>query len=133
MKDNNNTMNTNTKREDFNILWERRQRWQEKAEKSVPDDNTFLRWAEKAQQASANLEVDVVPFHIRRHNRWIPYATAACIAIGVAAIGLNRQNETNDALPEAKEVKVGEQTIRFLCNNGCSAQEVMLSANELIK
>ena len=133
MKDNIKIMNTNTQRDDFKTQWQRRQQWQEQAEKSAPNDETLLRWVEKAQQASAAPDADVIPFLTRRHNRWIPYAAAASIVIGVAAIGLNRQGETNDTLPVAKEVKVGEQTVRFLCNNGCSAQDIILSASEVIK
>ena len=133
MKDSIRTMNTNTQRDDFKAQWQCRQQWQEQAEKSAPNNETLLRWVEKAQQDSAGLDADVVPFPARRHNRWIPYAAAASIVIGVAAISLNRQGETDDTLPVAKEVKVGGQTVRFLCNNGCSAQDIILSASEVIK
>jgi len=133
MKDSIRTMNTNTQRDDFKAQWQCRQQWQEQAEKSAPDDETLLGWVEKAQQASAGPDADVIPFLTRHHNRWIPYAAAASIVIGVAAIGLNRQDEKEDTLPMAKEVKVGGQTVRFLCNNGCSAQEIILSASEVIK
>ena len=125
--------NTNTKRDDFKTQWKRRQQWQEQAEKSVPDDETLLRWAEKARETYADPEVNIIAFSSRRHNRWIPYAAAACLAVGLAAIGLNRQSETESTLPVTKEVTVGDQTFRFLCNNGCSAQDIMLSANEVIK
>jgi len=133
MKDNIRTTGSNTQRDDFKTQWQRRQQWQEQAEKSAPDDETLLRWVEKVQQAPTAPEADVILFPTRRRNRWIPYAAAASIVIGVAAIGLNRQGETNDTLPVAKEVKVGEQTVRFLCNNGCSAQDIILSASEVIK
>ena len=127
------TMSTNTQRDDFKAQWQRRQQWQEQAEKSAPNDETFLRWVEKAQQASAAHDAVAFPFLTHRRNRWVPYAAAASIAIGVAAVGLNRQGKTDDTLPVAKEVKVGEQTVRFLCNNGCSAQDIILSASEVIK
>lgn len=133
MKDNIKTMNTNTKRDDFTAVWERRQHWQRQAEKSAPDDATFLRWAEKVQQSSNSQEVKTIPFIAHRRNRWISYAAAASIAIGVILVGLNHHGETGDNLPVAKEVKVGGQTVRFLCNNGCSAQDVLLSANEVFK
>lgn len=133
MKNKTITMNTNTQRDDFKAQWQRRQQWQEQAEKSAPNDETFLRWVEKAQQASAAPDVVAFPFLTHRRNRWVPYAAAASIAIGVAAVGLNRQGKTDDTLPVAKEVKVGEQTVRFLCNNGCSAQDIILSASEVIK
>ena len=133
MKNNINTMGSDTQHDDFKTQWQLRQQWQEQSEKSAPDDETLLRWVEKAQQAYAAPDADAVPFLIRRRNRWIPYAAAASIVIGVAAIGLNRQGETDNTLPVAKEVKVGEQTVRFLCNNGCSAQDIILSASEVIK
>ena len=126
-------MSTNTHREDFKTQWQRRQQWQEQAEKSAPNNETLLRGAEKAQHDSAGPDADAFPFLTHRRNRWIPYAAAASIAIGVAAIGLSRQGETDDTLPVAKEVKVGGQTVRFLCNNGCSAQDIILSASEIIK
>ena len=126
-------MTSSTQRDGFKTQWQCRQQWQDQAEKSAPDDETFLRWAEKAQQASAAPDVNVGSFPTRRRNRWIPYAAAASIAIGVAVIGLNRQGETDDTLPVAKEVNVGGQTVRFLCNNGCSAQDIILSASEVIK
>jgi len=133
MKVNINTMNTNTEHDDFKAVWERRQQWQGQAEKSAPDDATFLRWAEKVQQSTNGQEGKIIQFSAHRSNRWIPYAAAACIAIGVFAVGLNHHGETGNNLPVAKEVKVGGQTVRFLCNNGCSAQDVLLSANEVIK
>lgn len=132
MKNNIITTGSDTQRDDFKMQWQRRQQWQEQAEKSVPDDEILLRWAEKARQTPADPEVNIIPFPTPRYIRWIPYTAAACIAIGVVAIGLNRQNKTENALPVVKEVEVGGQTVRFLCNNGCSALEVLLSANEVI-
>ena len=135
MKDNeiNKKSNTDVRRDDFKTQWKHRQQWQEQIQKSMPDDEMLLRWAEKARETYAKPEVNVIPFPSRHRNRWIPYAAAACIAVGIAAIGLNLRNETESTLPMTQEVKVEGQTVRFLCNNGCSAQEVMLSANEVIK
>lgn len=134
MKDNEikNGTSNNSECDDFKTQWKRRQQWQELAKKAMPDDETLLRWTEKARENYNMPEVNIIPFPSHRRNRWIPYAAAACIAIGVATIGLNRQEESNSTLPEAKEVKVEGQTVRFLCNNGCSALEVLLSANEVI-
>ena len=126
-------MNTNTQRNDFKTQWQRRQQWQEQAQKSVPDNETLLRWVEKARQASAASEVNVIPFPTPHRKRWIPYAAAASIAVGVTIIGLTRQGQPNNPLPATKEVTVGDQTIHFLCNNGCSAQDIILSASEVIK
>lgn len=135
MKDNeiNKKPNTNPKRDNFKTQWKRRQQWLEQAQKSAPDDETLLRWAEKAQETYATPEMNVIPFPSHRRNRWIPYAAAACIAVGVAAVGLNHQHKTDGTLPEAQEVNVEGQIVRFLCNNGCSAQDIILSANEVIK
>lgn len=133
MKDNIRTMNTNTQRDDFKTLWQRRQQWQEQAQKSIPDDETLLRWAEQARHTSAGPDVNIIPFPTSHRKRWIPYAAAASIAVAVAIIGLTRQGQPDDPLPVAKEVTVGGQTIHFLCNNGCSAQDIILSASEVIK
>ena len=129
---NNNTMDPK-RYDDFQTVWKRRkQDWQKQAEKTLPDDVTLLHLAELAQQHAQQHEVVGISINQRR-KRWIPYAAAACIAVGVAAIGLNLHDDTVDPLPETEEVTVGDQTIHFLCNKGCSAQEVMLSAIEVIK
>lgn len=134
MKDNEmkNGTSNNSNRDDFKTQWKRRQQWQEQVKKAMPDDETLLRWTEKARENYDMPEVNIIPFPTHRRNRWIPYAAAACIAIGVATVGLNHQNETSSTLPVAKKVKVEGQTVRFLCNNGCSELEVILSANEVI-
>ena len=133
MKDKTKTMNTSTQRNDFKTQWQRRQQWQEQAQKSAPDNETLLRWVEKARQTSAASEVNVIPFPTPHRKRWIPYAAAASIAVGVTIIGLTRQGQPNNPLPATKEVTVGDQTIHFLCNNGCSAQDIILSDSEVIK
>lgn len=133
MKDNIKTMDTPKKRDDFKTQWQRRQQWQEQAQKSAPDDETLMRWVEKARQASAVPEMNAILFPTPHHKRWIPYAAAASIAIGVTIIGLTWQGQSDNPLPVTKEVTVGDQTIHFLCNNDCSAQEIILSASEVIK
>ena len=131
MKDNIKAMNPSTQRDDFKTQWEHRQQWEKQAEKTVPDDKTFLQWAEKAQQDPAGLSANLIPIH--RNKRWIPYAAAASLIIGVAAIGLTRQSQPESGLPVAEEVTVESQTIHFICNNGCSAQDIMFLANKVIK
>lgn len=126
-------MNPSNQSDDFKTQWQRRQQWQEQAEKSAPDDETLLHWAEKAQQAPADSDVIVAPFPFHRNKRWIPYAAAASLVIGVTVIGLTYRSQPDDKLPIAKEVTVEGKTIHFLCNNGCSAQDIILSANEVIK
>ncbi len=123
----------NKQHDGFNAQWQRRQQWEKQTEKSVPDDKTFLQWAEKAQQDPAGWGANVVSLAPHRNRRWIPYAAAASIAIGVTIIGLTRTDQPNDELPVAEEVTVESQTIHFVCNNGCSAQDIMLLANKVIK
>ena len=127
----NNEINKGTGRGDFETQWQRRQQWQEPARKMVPDDETFLRWAEKARQASAGPDVNVIPFPTHRRNRWIPYAAAASILIGVAVIGWQQISGGLRNI-ELKEVNVDGQTVRFLCNSGCSADDVLHSAQNVI-
>ena len=131
MENNINALNASSQRDDFKTQWQCRQQWKEQAEKWAPDDKTFLHWAEKAQQDPAGLGTNVIPF--RRTKRWIPYAAAASLVIGVAAIGLTRQGQPENGLPVAEEVTVESQTIHFMCNNGCSAQDIMHLANKVIK
>ena len=104
MKDN---IKANKQLDGFDAQWQCRQQWEKQTEKTVPDDKTFL--------------------------QWVPYAAAASIAIGVTIIGLTRTDQPNDGLPVAEEVTVESQTIHFVCNNGCSAQDIMLLANKVIK
>ena len=123
----------NAKRnDDFQTVWERRkQNWQQQAEKTLPDDATLLRLAETARQQSQQTAV-VVPL-TRPRKRWIPYAAAACIAAGLTVVELAHQSQPDNELPVVEEITVEGQTIHFLCNNGCSVQDILLSANEVIK
>ena len=105
MKDNIKTPHQSTQQNDFETQWRHRQQWEERAEKSVPDDKSFLNWAEKAQQAPGVSEVNVTPL----------------------------TSPSNDGLPVAEEVTVESQTIHFVCNNGCSAQDIMSLANKAFK
>ena len=131
MKNNIKTSSPSTQHGDFETQWQYRQQWKEQAEKSAPNDKTFLQWAEKAQQDPAGLSANVIPIH--RNKRWIPYAAAASLVIGVIAIGLTHQRQPESGLPVAEEVTVESQTIHFICNNGCSAQDIMHLANKVIK
>ena len=130
MENNIKASSPSTQRDDFKTQWQSRMHWKEQAEKWAPDDQAFLRWAEKAQQDPAGLEANVIPLH--RNRRWIPYAAAASLVIGVAAIGLTRQGQPDNGLPVAEKVTMESQTVHFLCNNGCSAQDIMQLANKVI-
>lgn len=123
-------MNT-TQHNDFQTLWKRRkQEWRQQAEKTLPDDATLLRLAERAQQQAPQPAV-VLPSITKPRNRWIPYAAAASLVIGVSIIGLTRKMQHPNPLPMAEEVTVESQTIHFLCNNGCSAQDIIVMANKV--
>lgn len=133
MKDNIKTPHQSTQQNDFETQWRHRQQWEERAEKSVPDDKSFLNWAEKAQQALGVSEVNVTPLPLHPNRRWIPYAAAASLIIGVTIIGLTYSSQPENELPIAEEVTVESQTIHFVCNNGCSAQDIMSLANKAFK
>jgi hypothetical protein len=36
-------------------------------------------------------------------------------------------------LLKAQKININGQNVRFLCNNGCSAQDILVSANDIIK
>ncbi len=131
MKNKIKALKSSTQRDSFEAQWQSRQQWKEQAEKWAPDDKTFLQWVEKAQQDPTGSSANLIPIH--RNKRWIPYAAAASLVIGVAAIGLTRQSQPESGLPVAEEVTVESQTIHFICNNGCSAQDIMFLANKVIK
>ena len=133
MKDNIKTPKTNSQRDDFETQWKRWQQREGQAEEPVPDDQTFMHWVEVAQQTTAGAEKEVVRFPLHRKKRWIPYAAAASIVIAVAIIGLSRSGHPDNGFPAAQEVIVESQTIHFLCNNGCSAQDIMILAGRVIK
>ena len=129
------TMNAKQKRESFQRVWEqRKQAAKNGAKGNMPDDATVLRMAEHARRASAVQEENIVPISIRRRSRWVPYAAAATLVIGVSIIGLTRHSGNDIAsMPVTEEVNYNGHTIHFVCNNQCSAQDVLIAANEVIK
>lgn len=102
-------MNTN----DFEIQWQRRQNALKDAQNSAPSDEVMLNMTKIAQNRTFVQEMS--PVRHRRHL-WIPYVAAACLLVGVLLYGLHLPN---------KEVK-------FLCNSGCSAQDIIISANKIV-
>lgn len=128
-------MNADKTQNDFQSQWERRkQSWRQDAELHAPDDATILEMTQRAYSASAVPEENIMPVTIKRRGRWIPYAAAASLITGISVIGLTHQDKTGGRLqpPVAKEVNVEGQTLRFMCNNGCSAQDVLFAANDVI-
>ncbi|MBQ4399505.1 MAG: hypothetical protein II829_07995 [Bacteroidales bacterium] len=129
-------MNANQNHDDFRQLWERRkQTWQNENDMNVPDDTTVLKMAELARQVSPARDENIVPISLGRRGRWIPYAAAASVLIGVGVIGLTYQSEmpNQPQLLKAQKININGQNVRFLCNNGCSAQDILVSANDIIK
>ena len=123
-------MNTRKQHDDFQTVWIRRkQQWQREVEKTLPDDDTLLRLAEIARQRAPKQAAVVLPFAPHR-KRWIPYAAAACLLVGVAAIALTHHTSGPQPLPEW--VTVEDQTVQFLCNHDCSVQDVMVAINDVI-
>lgn len=130
----NRTMNAKQNRGDFKTQWKRRkQDWQTQVAKTMPDDATILRIADRARAQTPAFEENIISITRKPARRWMPYAAAASIAIGVTVIGLTRQSGNDNGMPVAKEVNVEGQTVRFLCNNDCSVNDVLLSVNEVIK
>lgn len=127
------TENSSAQNDIFETQWQNRRQWERQVEKSVPEDDTFSKWMEKAQQVPIGSESDVSSFSFHRRRRWISYAAAASIVIAVVITGLIRPGHTDNGFPAAKEVIVESQTIHFLCNNGCSAQDIMILAGRVIK
>lgn len=105
---------------DFDKQWQRRQNALHDDESSAPSNETIMAMARRAQ------------FRPHRKLNWIPYAAAASLIIGILFFEWNSQN-AKTKIPVAQEVSIGGQTIKFLCNSGCSAQDVIISANNIIK
>ena len=121
------------KRDDFNAQWQRSQQWRGEEEKLVPDDETLLRLVENVQQTAMAPEVNLISFPSHRRILLMPIAAAASIVIGVSIIGLVYFNKQDNPLPVTQIVNEEGHTVRFLCNNGCSAQDIILLANEIFK
>lgn len=130
----NKEMNARQTRDDFQRQWERRKHsWQEVAEHSVPDDGTVIRLADLARLQTPAEEENAVSIQRKPFRRIIPYAAAASLLIGVTAIGLTRHKETTTQQPVVSPTDVDGQTVLFMCNNGCSAHDVIIAVNDVIK
>lgn len=117
----------------FETAWERRQRhWKEQAEETLPDDAVLLGLAERTRQ-QAQQQGEWVPPVLPRRRRWIPYAAAASLLVGVVGYGLARHDQPGNGQPVAEEVRVEGQTFRFLCNRSCSIQDVLFAVGDVMK
>jgi hypothetical protein len=118
---------------DFQSIWDQRKcAWQEKADSTIPDEATILRMAEIARHHTEASDNPIINLNTRHRHRWIPYAAAALLIIGIVTYGLTREEQPDNMLPVAEEVSVEGQTFHFLCNKGCSANEVLIAASEVI-
>ena len=104
---------------DFDKQWQRRKNALHDAENSAPSTETIMAMARRAQ------------YRPHRKLTWIPYAAAASLIIGILFFGWNIQN-AKTKIPAAQEVSFEGQTVKFLCNSGCSAQDVIISAKNII-
>lgn len=117
----------NDLKNDFEIQWQRRKQALKEAQNSVPSDEVLLNMAKTAQEQASVAEISPLP----RRRLWIPYAAAACLLLGVLLYGLHFP-KTEPNIPVAKEKIVKGGKIVFLCNSGCSAQDVIISANKIV-
>ena len=114
---------------DFEIQWQRRQQALRDAQNGAPADAAMN---DMAQRAFEQVPENETYKPMRRYlYRWVPYVAAAGLLIGVSLIGLKWNCKTQ--LPVTQEVSIGEQTIHFLCNTGCSADDIVQSAQNIIK
>jgi len=119
----------NINRNDFEKQWQRRMQASQNVKNDVPSDDFVLNMAKMAQQQGFS---EGTTFEQpRRRLRWLPYAAAASLLIGVTLFSLPRHGSTL-TLPVAEEVNVDGQTIHFLCNSGCSPNEVVNSAQKIM-
>lgn len=104
----------------FEQQWQQRQQALQTPRANVPNDEVFLKMAKLAQQRQ------------KRHTlHWIHYAAVASVLIGALIFSWNWQYAKNK-IPVAQEINLEGQTIRFMCNSGCSAQDIITSANNII-
>lgn len=110
----------NNIRNDFEIQWQHRREALQRMDNGIPSDDTMLKMA-------ANM-----PTSYSRHKlRWLPYAAAACLMIGITMFGISL-HQAKTQLPVAEEVIIKGEKMKFLCNSGCSAQDIFISARNII-
>lgn len=113
---------------DFEMQWRRRQQALQDAQNNAPVDAAMNDMAQRAFEQVVESET-YKP--MRRYlYRWAPYVAAAGLLIGVSLIGLEWHGKTQ--LPVTQEVSIGGRTIHFLCNTGCSADDIVQSAQNIM-
>ena len=115
------------KKDDFELQWQLRQQALKYAESHAPTDEWMLGAARQAMAVGNETQ------KMQRYRfRWIPYAAAAGLLIAVSIIGLRHKDNVTQ-FPVTEKVDVEGQTIRFLCNSGCSANDVVQSVYHIIQ
>ena len=114
---------------DFEKQWERRRQALYNAAQTAPDEERMRLWAKLARQPQpAQAENGTILRRVR--PRWIPYAAAAaCVAVLV--VGGLRYFQQQPAPLQAEMVNLDGKQVYFLCNNSCSAAEVVQAAEEM--
>ena len=88
------------------------------AAQTAPDEKRMRLWAKLARQPQpAQAENGTVLRRVR--PRWVPYA------------GISMFHAQTPASPEAEMVNLDGKQVYFLCNNSCSAAEVVQAAEEM--
>jgi len=113
---------------DFEIQWQRRQQALQDAPSHVPSDATIQSMAQRAIEQVAENEI-YEPLH--RSFSWVPFAAVAGLLLGISIIGL-KWYDNRSQLPATQEVSIDGQTIQFLCNTGCSANDIVQSVHSIM-
>ena len=115
---------------DFEKQWERRRQALDSAAQTAPDEERMRLWAKLARQPQpAQAENGTVLRRVR--PRWVPYAAAAACVTVLIGGGIRMFHAQTPASPEAEMVNLDGKQVYFLCNNSCSAAEVVQAAEEM--
>lgn len=115
---------------DFEKQWERRRQALENAAQTAPDEDRMRLWVKLArQQQPTHVENEAVMRNGKL--RWLPYAAAAACVTVLVGGGIRIFHAQTPALPEAEMVNLDGKQVYFLCNNSCSAAEVVQAAEEM--
>ena len=104
---------------DFEKQWERRRQALDNAAQTAPDEERMRLWAKLARQPQpTQAENGTVLRRVR--PRWV-----------LVGGGIRMFHAQTPASPEAEMVILDGKQVYFLCNNSCSAAEVVQAAEEM--
>ena len=115
---------------DFEKQWERRRQALEKAAQMAPEEQR-MRFLSKLARQPQTSRLDLGEIRPERGSRWIPYAAAAACVTVLVGGGIRMFHAHTPASPEAEMVNLDGKQVYFLCNNSCSAAEVVQAAEEM--